>query len=381
MNIKKWLVLSWTLLLAVACHSDTSKFVISGDVSALTKEGEVYLWEFADTAKGINEIYRVPVKDGQFTIQGNLDNPQKVGLVVEVNQSIAHKMDFILEPGELTVRYVDKVTGVKVDGGKYYDIAISSWQSDAEYIEHSKELADFIQSMDRNASEEEQEKSRVVYRELSQKQSKRKSHILQSAYDASSDPQERFLLIQQGALGGDDRKSALKQLAKEMPNNPHVSKYLERIERAESMQAKFNSIKVGTKISDFTAEDLQGSNIKLSEVLESNKYVLVEFWASWCGPCRAEIPHMKRAYQEFNGKGFEIMSFSLDHERSDWEDASYEEELPWLNTSDLLAYQSPIVQMFGVQGIPRNFLVQPDGTIIAMNLRQESLDHKLEELL
>ncbi|TGV03097.1 TlpA family protein disulfide reductase, partial [Flavivirga rizhaonensis] len=144
---------------------------------------------------------------------------------------------------------------------------------------------------------------------------------------------------------------------------------------------KVKVIDVGSTVKDFSSKNLKGKEFKLSNVLKENKYVLVEFWASWCGPCRAEIPHMKKAYEHYNKKGFEIVSFSLDHERERWGGASEEEALPWVNVGDLKAYKSPVVKMYGVQGIPRNFLVDRSGTILAKDLRQEKLDEKLKELL
>ncbi|MCV6605906.1 MAG: TlpA family protein disulfide reductase, partial [Porticoccaceae bacterium] len=109
---------------------------------------------------------------------------------------------------------------------------------------------------------------------------------------------------------------------------------------------------------------------------------LVEFWASWCGPCRMEIPHMKKAYQKYRKKGFEIASFTLDSDMEDWEVASEEEEIPWLNLGDLKAMQSPVAKLYGVSGVPTNYLVEGGtGKIIAKNLRQDALDKKLAELL
>ena len=90
---------------------------------------------------------------------------------------------------------------------------------------------------------------------------------------------------------------------------------------------------------------------------------------------------MKKAYERFNKKGFQIVSFTLDHDRVRWEKASTEEKLPWVNVGDLLAYKSPIVKMFGISGVPANYLVDSSGKIIAMNLRQNNLDEKLAELL
>src|SRR5699024_2728385 len=107
------------------------------------------------------------------------------------------------------------------------------------------------------------------------------------------------------------------------------------------------------------------------------------FWASWCGPCRAEIPNLKKEYKKYHDKGFEIVSFSLDHKREAWEKALKEEQMPWINISDLKAYTSPIVKDYGISGIPAEYLVDSEtGKIVASlgNLRGDNLGKKLSEL-
>ena len=129
-----------------------------------------------------------------------------------------------------------------------------------------------------------------------------------------------------------------------------------------------------------SAKSIEGKTIELDAVLKKNEYVLLEFWASWCGPCLKEVPHMKKAYQEFNEKGFEIFSISLDDERKLWVGASEQIMPPWINVSDLKAYDSPATIKYGVQIIPRNFLLDKKGQIIAIDLRGEALSAKLNEL-
>ena len=109
--------------------------------------------------------------------------------------------------------------------------------------------------------------------------------------------------------------------------------------------------------------------------------MLIEFWASWCGPCRADVPHLKNALEQYGERGFDIFGFSLDADREDWEDASAEDGISWTNTSDLKGYDSPITAQFGVVMIPMNVLVDADGVIVALGARKEQLLDKLSELL
>jgi len=153
------------------------------------------------------------------------------------------------------------------------------------------------------------------------------------------------------------------------------------VKRARDNKAMNKSVAIGKSIKDFNAKNHEGKEFNLLKVLQKNKYVLVEFWASWCGPCIGEIPNMKKAYTRFHKKGFEIISFSLDKNKLKWDNAFNQKQIPWIDTSDLLAHKSPIVKMYGVSGIPANFLINNQGEIIFKNLRGGELEEKLEELL
>ncbi len=124
----------------------------------------------------------------------------------------------------------------------------------------------------------------------------------------------------------------------------------------------------------------EGKAIKLSEL--RGKYVLVDFWASWCGPCRRENPNVVNVYKKFKDKGFTILSVSLDTDANKWKEAILQDGLIWPNhVSDLLGWQTPMTRVYGFNGIPHTVLVDPKGKIIATNLRGPSLEQKLNELL
>lgn len=134
---------------------------------------------------------------------------------------------------------------------------------------------------------------------------------------------------------------------------------------------------VGQPFTDFSLTNMEGNAVKLSDVVKENEYVLLDFWASWCGPCRAEVPILKNAYSEYNSKGFGIFMVSIDKDKAKWEEASTEENLPWTNVLDRNGVQGT----YAVTFIPQNFLIDKDGMIVAKNLRGENLEKKLAELL
>ncbi|RPE12153.1 AhpC/TSA family protein [Chitinophaga lutea] len=136
---------------------------------------------------------------------------------------------------------------------------------------------------------------------------------------------------------------------------------------------------VGNKAPDFTLAGVKGETVKLSD--HFGKYLLLDFWASWCGPCRRENPNLVKAYEKYKGKGFDIFAVSLDKDKSSWLKGIADDKLAWTHVSDLAFWNSAPAALYGVRAIPSNVLIGPDGVIIARNLRGEELEKKLAEIL
>ena len=136
---------------------------------------------------------------------------------------------------------------------------------------------------------------------------------------------------------------------------------------------------VGTIMPDFSQPDTTGKLVSLSSL--RGKYVLIDFWASWCRPCRMENPNVAAAYHQYKNKNFTILSVSLDQEKENWLRAIHTDKLTWTHVSDLQYWSNAVAQLYHIESIPQNLLIDPDGNIIAKNLRGEALKSKLKELL
>ena len=121
--------------------------------------------------------------------------------------------------------------------------------------------------------------------------------------------------------------------------------------------------------------------MRLSDIVSRNKLTLVDFWASWCGPCRAEMPHVVQAYKDFHAKGLEIVGVSLDQRKADWTAAVEELHMAWPQMSDLKGWNSKAVALYGIQGIPFSVLINQQSEIVGQDLRGDALHQRLGELL
>ncbi len=136
---------------------------------------------------------------------------------------------------------------------------------------------------------------------------------------------------------------------------------------------------IGSAAPDITMNDVNDKPFSLSQL--RGKYVLVDFWASWCGPCREENPNVVAAYNQFKNKNFTVLGVSLDENKDAWLKAITADNLPWQHISDLKKWTSAVVSLYGIEGIPYNVLVDPQGKIIASGLRGQDLQNKLSEIL
>jgi peroxiredoxin len=172
--------------------------------------------------------------------------------------------------------------------------------------------------------------------------------------------------------GKEKTKELYEQLSAENKNSKfgkEITKYIELNKEP----------KIGEKFADFESENQNGKLIKLSEL--KGKAVLLEFWASWCGPCRQENPNLVKTYEKFNQKGFEIFAVSLDEDKESWLKAIEKDGLNWEHVSDLKGQRNEASLIYGINGVPDNFLIAENGEIIGRNLRGEKLNQKLKEIL
>lgn len=407
-------VLLLLVLLAAPTVSaaETSSMVLEGDVSALFDNGDFVVANgmpargtsmmAAASPVGSPRTEDKPVSrestldvlakttigpDGKFRLEVAVEEPRRAYFyVLNAVSPEGHRLAgglkgkaFVLEPGQLELRMsADGRFAIK--GGDYNQAVFNSWRQSDEYLAALAELERLRKPV--NGETEDARRRRV------DRMMEAQTNFLDLENESRSriarthpDPLVRRLVIETAWLLGPWVLEALHGLAELTPDDRWVTERL-AAHTAGAKQAAERRMRdaIGSKIGDFAAKTLAGEEVRLSDVRARSKYVLLEFWASWCVPCRLEIPHMKEAYASYRDRGFEIVSFTIDRERQDWEDASAEEDLPWLNLGMGPEADAPVA--YHVTGVPKNYLVNAGtGEIVAKDLRGHHLDEKLAELL
>ncbi|MCY3883921.1 MAG: TlpA disulfide reductase family protein [Gammaproteobacteria bacterium] len=338
----------------------------------------------SSSRSGTKILAEAPIVDGKFSLSYEVSEVLPVYFhVLDARTESGMRMapvkgqQFIVEPGELTLTMDERARFV-VEGGKYNDAVFNSWKQSDAYVEADQDYQAMLKEPE-PATEEDRKAQAEARRLQFEKILKLESDGRQEVALNDPDPLTRRLTLQTTWLVmGNWVSEALKELKEMAPNDPWVAMRIEQDKKSQELAAQRDRIAVGTPILDFNAVDLDGSPVKLSDIQKESKLVLLEFWASWCGPCRTEIPHLKEAYEKFKDKGFEIVSFTIDDSQEAWELASEEESLPWPNLG--IGREAEAATTYTVTGVPYNLLFDAQtGEIIEKNLRGLQLDAELEK--
>ena len=364
--------------------ASAAEYIIVGDLGDAVDQGEVVLTRSSAVLGSSTEIARTPIAEGRFRLAGEMsdDDMGRVMLSAkDVEGNSKGSVQFILEPGEIRVGHAGRVAGLTAEGGPYNQRVVAVWRDTEEYHQvlddYAKVMAAKADLEDGPERETLTEEAIRLYNELN----RIRRDALREIAMSDDDPFASLFAIEMGGLSRTAALSRLDQLQAVARLPATVTALRARTETGIRMSETAKTVQVGARVKGFSATGLDGETYRLDDLLADNQAVLIEFWASWCGPCRAEVPNLRTAVEQYDERGFGIFAFSLDDSREDWEIASAEDEISWINTGDLKAYDSPVPAQFGVLALPMNVLIDGEGVILARNIRGEGLLAKLAELL
>lgn len=351
------LILATGLAHPQSAKAQQAKARVTGHITGL-EDGVIH---FNYTADGEHQSDSVVTKDGRFVWEADIAEPQKMYIMFPNRY-----FDFFVEPGDMEITgSADALHALKVSG--------SALQDEADAFERSlKDLTDREQPLYQQYGKGTDAEQRALEETL---QAIRAEKRARGAEYIRNHPASRFslsLVQDRAAMGAYEDIKPLYELLSPSMRASAGGKQLE--ERLEVLKRSA----IGEQMLNFTQNDMEGKPVHFADF--KGKYVLVDFWASWCGPCRAENPNVLKEYNKYKDKGFTVVGVSLDEHADRWKKAVEEDGMPWTQVSDLKGWENEVSTYYGIRGIPSTLLVDPQGKIIAKDLRGELLAKKLEEL-
>ena len=356
-------------------QTPSSPFVVKGQIGHLNAPARVFLL-------GASQLLdSATLKNGAFELKGHTEMPERGQLVLmrngrrpDLRQLPGNKLQLFLEPGPIVVTSSDSLPLAKFTGGPLT----------RDYLRLDAALQPAIKRMKANGAEyqratEEQRKAPAFVERMQQEnKATEKAMYQQQAAFVKANPASwvsldalqtmQFMQVPQYANEGPLYEALSPELKASRPGKSY----------GEMVQGLKN-VQIGAVAPAFTQPTPEGKQVALADY--RGRYVLVDFWASWCKPCRAENPALLKAYNAFKSRNFDVLSVSIDNNRDKWLKAIADDQLPWTQVSDLHGGDGEVPRLYGIHSIPQNFLLDPQGKILAVNLHGAELEAALARFI
>jgi len=376
--MKNILMAIFALIFVVGCQKEADSFTITGTTDfedgtrlILTKQDEKNL------ETGMKNIDTMVVQNGKFELKGTVDTLDLYYIKVEKTNGMTF---FVLENANIEANiYKDSIQSSVFKGTKNNDAVLS-------FITGMKKIQNEMMAFqtDNNAVMQEavekqdtitQERLRKEYTDLRSKIDTYQIDFAASNSDALFGVIILSELINNPEIDIAKLKSAFDGLSSNLKENKYGKKVADALD-------KMSSVEIGKKAPDFKAKNPEGNQVSLMESL-GKKVTIIDFWASWCRPCRVENPNMVALYNDYKDKGLAMIGVSLDQEGAEqaWKDAIIQDNLTWVHVSNLKFWKDPIAVLYNVKSIPAVFILDENGVIVAKNIRGAELRAKVAELI
>ena len=366
--MKTFLWMATAGMLALASCQSKPGYTINGTIAGAADGDTVYLQNVVNGK--LVKIDSAVVKGGTFQFTGDVDTVTVSRYVTYTDTEAPKHINAMvfLEPGTITLELGGEAPKV---AGTVCNDAYQNFMT--EFIAANKEMRDLYNQTRNDSLSEEQRKE--AEKQLEEKDSLSMEMVFNTiSSNITNLVGVQLLTSYSGAFDAERIQPLVDQIPASFANDEGVVRMKEHL-------AALAKTAVGQKFIDFTMNTPEGESVKLSDFIAKNKYTLIDFWASWCGPCRAEMPNVVKAYKKYQAKGFGIVGVSLDRDAEAWKKAIKDLNITWPQMSDLKAWDCEGAKLYAVRAIPATVLVDQEGTIIARDLRGDDIATKLAELL
>lgn len=371
--IKKIFILISLFSAAVTLLSQNHEFVLNAELQNSDRNGQkVLLYKYDYNNYPIGAIDSTVVAGNKFSFKNSVPERLEIWYIEIVDDSNPNnnvRCIFIPEPGTLTLTNEEKLFYVK--GGDenqkllifQTEILYNVLKLEEEYIAyyHSKEGDSVSQNFEKKIDDIKKDMATIFFNYIK--------------LNISNGVGEFLFINQYSVLSPSQQKDLYNQL------NDEAKEYRSINIIATNNGWSNNSLSEGDKFEGIDLMTLNGKTENIADYIGKGKVVLIDFWATWCGPCRKEMPNIVSLYNKYKDSGFEIIGISLDNDEDSWKNGVANLNMTWPQFSDLGGWKGKAATSYQINRIPQTFLLDRDGTIVAVDLREESLENKIEELL
>lgn len=368
--MKKFTIILLVAISALTACKDKSRFTISGKLTNAEVKNKVYLYGMASNNMVLLDSTNLSA-NGEFKFTNTKPEPDffRVNYLANEYIVIAKNGDDV----EITADVNDKNQNYTIDGA---DDAAKLAEFNALKVKHQQKIFEISQQFEQQVEAQPDKRDDLLQKltpvynnalnELNQA-------IIKFAMDNNKSLVSFYAISLVNPVGNEKAMvDYAEKVDASLRNHAAVKNFVEKVQRLKAVQ-------VGQTAPEFTIPSIDGRQIKLSDY--RGKYVLIDFWASWCGPCRQENPNVVKAYQTFRNRNFTILGISLDKDKNAWTQAIKQDNLTWDQAGELKDFEGDVVRLYQVEAIPSSFLIDPQGKIVARNLREEQLSEFLNKTL